>query len=315
MAGVYGGFGVNGEETSAKFSETLLPEIGYLYRQAIEKVEQFDDDTPQGGISAKEVLRAHFCVVDYFLREGGEGVGGYGPKDIGMLLSAISRQHSAFGGTEKWSTVFEKAATLIFGLVMNHPFYDGNKRTAYLSTIHYLFSNGHAISVSQKALEDLTVDISERNLNRFSRYREFKKRSDDPEIDFLAWYFRKNTHQVDKRQYLVTYRELEKLLKKYQVVLVNPSNNYIDVMRWEQVTKRKGIFGKPTTQPELRKVCSLGFPGWSKVVGKGRLRHIRSELGLMPEDGVDAQAFFYDVDDMRVLIDLYEGALRRLAYR
>ena len=35
----------------------------------------------------------------------------------------------------------------------------------------------------------------------------------------------------------------------------------------------------------------------------------------MPEDGVDAQAFFYDVDDMRVLIDLYEGALRRLAYR
>ena len=48
---------------------------------------------------------------------------------------------------------------------------------------------------------------------------------------------------------------------------------------------------------------------------KGRLRYIRQELNLMPEDGVDSQSFYRDLDDMTALLDLYEGALTRLADR
>lgn len=280
------------------------------------EVKVFETDLRVGDLSASDDLRAHFAVVDYFLRKGeGDGVGGFGPKSTDLLISALSRQFVGFGDLDKWQSVPEKAATLLFGLVQNHPFHDANKRTAYLSTVHYLRQNGLIITVSEKALEDLTVLVAQNGLKKFPRFRELRKKSDDPEVRFLAHYLRQNTRKIDRQQYFITYRELEKILKRYNVWLENPHNNQIDVMRWETVTKKHGLFGRKTESKEIRRVCVLGFPGWTKQVGKGRLGYVRKELGLVPEEGVDSQSFFKDVDDMRVLIEMYEGALQRLAYR
>jgi len=295
--------------------DDLLPELSFLYTKAIEEIEQSSELGGVLDLTAKDVLRAHFLIADFFAREG-EGIGGFGPKDIGMLLSAIGRQHAGYGTTEKWTTIYEKAATLLYGMVMNHPFHDANKRTAFLSTVHYLYIHGQAVLVSEKDFEDITVSVAGHNLSKYRRYKKMKKdRVDDPEVRFLAYYLKKNTRKIDKRQYIVSYRDLERILKKYDVFLQNPKNNSIDVMRWENVTKRSGFFGKKTTTPEIRKVCSLGFPGWSKQVGKGRLAHVRKELKLDSDHGVDSQSFFFDVDDMSGLISKYQGALRRLADR
>lgn len=303
--------------SAENFVDTLLDEIKPLYQKArVDLLSEADEDDFVS-IGCDDILRAHFCVVDHFYREGtGEGIGGIGPKDIGLLLSALNRPHVSYGGIQKWRSVHEKAATLLFGLAMNHPFYDANKRTAYLFVIYYLFSQGFMISITEKQLEDLTVLVVEKGLSKYPRYRHLRRTSRDPEIEFLGWFLRKNTHQIDRTQYLVSYRELEKLLKRYDVFFENPNKNSIDLMRWEEVPiPRRSIFSKKKTSKEIRRVCSLGFPGWNKQVGKGRLKYIRTELGLMPEDGVDSQAFFNGVDDMRVLLDIYEGALRRLAYR
>jgi prophage maintenance system killer protein len=298
------------------FRENLLPQLHYLYDRSLAEVDVFERDLNPGDLLASDVLKAHFAVVDYFLRKDeGEGVGGFGPKDIGLLMSALSRQFVGFGGIDKWHSVPEKAATLLFGLVQNHPFHDANKRTAYLSTVHYLRQNGLIITVSEKALEDLTVLVAREGLGKFPRFRELKKKNDDPEVRFLAYYLKQNTRKVDRQQYFITYRELEKILKRYDVWLENPHNNQIDVMRWETVTKKSGLFGRKTQSKEVRRACVLGFPGWTKQVGKGRLGHVRKALGLVPDNGIDSQSFFKDVDDMRVLIEMYEGALQRLAYR
>lgn len=298
------------------FRNSLLSDLHYLYDRSLFDVATFESNLDATDLSASEVLKAHFAVVDYFLRKGeGEGIGGYGPKDTGLLISALSRQFVGYQGVDKWHTAPEKAATLLFGLVQNHPFYDANKRTAYLSTVHYLYQNGLVITVSEKALEDMTVLVAQNGLEKFPRFRDLKKKGDDPEVRFLTHYLRQNTRKIDRQQYLITYRELEKILKRYDAWLENPHNNQIDVMRWETVTKRSGLFGKKTESKEVRRACVLGFPGWTKQVGKGRLGHVRKALGLVPENGVDSQSFFKDVDDMRVLIEMYEGALHRLAYR
>lgn len=298
------------------FRENLLSELHYIYDRSLSDVAIFESNINATDLSASDVLKAHFAVVDYFLRKGeGEGIGGFGPKDTGLLLSALSWQFVSYDGVDKWHTVQEKAATLLFGLVQNHPFYDANKRTAYLSTVHYLYKNGLIITVSEKALEDLTVLVAQNGLEKYRRFRELRKKQDDPEVRFLAHYLQKNTRKIDRQQYFVTYRELEKILKRYDAWLENPNNNQIDVMRWETVTKRSGLFGKRTQSKEIRRACVLGFPGWTKQVGKGRLSYIRKELGLVPKNGVDSQSFFRDVDDMRVLLEMYEGALQRLAYR
>lgn len=299
------------------FVETLLPSLRTMYSQSLSSVAEFNQGLSHQGLSVDEVLRAHFSVVDFFLKEGeGEGVGGIGPKDTDMLISALSRPHVSFGGISKWNTIHEKAATLFYGLIMNHPFHDANKRTAFLSTVHYLYINGFILSVSPKDLEDLAVLVAERGLKKHRRFKELQKVELDPEVKFIAWFLRTNTHKIDRLQYFVTYRELEKILKKYNVFMENPKNNSIDIMRWEKVeVRRAGLFHKQKFSTEVRRVCSFGFPGWSKQVGKGRIAYLRNELGLTPENGVDSQSFFNDLDDMRVLIDVYEGALRRLAYR
>lgn len=295
--------------------DDLLPELSYLYSTAIEEAEQSVASTGELDLTAKDVLRAHFLIADFFAREG-EGIGGFGPKNIGMLLSAVGRQNVGFGKEQKWTNIFEKAATLLYGLVMNHPFYDANKRTAFLSAVHYLYVHGQALTVSEKEFEDITVLVASHGLNKFSRFKKMIKDGiDDPEVRFLAYYLKKNTRKIDKKQYIISYRDLEKILKRYDIILQNPKNSFIDVMRWENVTTRNGIFSKKITTPEIRKVFSLGFPGWSKQVGKGRLAYIRKELSLDSEHGIDSQSFFFGVDDIAGLVSKYQGALRRLASR
>ena len=297
------------------FREELPPELGYLYTKSLEQVADYEANLMVGDLSPKEVLRAHFVIAAHF-SEKDAGIGGIGPKDIGMLLSALSRQHVGIGAVQKWVTPHDKAATLMFGMIMNHPFHDANKRTSYLSTIHYLFRCGFMMTVSEKALEDMTVLVANNGLSKFPRYRELRKKDSDPEVRFLSHYLRQNTRRIDKSQYLVTYRELEKILKRYDVWLENPHGNRIDVMHWEDVViPRKGLFGKSRSTKEIRRACVLGFPGWTKTVGKGRIRHIRDVLQLTPEHGVDSQSFFKDVNDMQVLLGMYEGALTRLADR
>ncbi len=296
------------------FRDTLPKELSFLYSRALDEIG-FIDDTNEGPAPlARSVLRAHFSIAEFFAAEG-EGIGGFGPMDTSVLMSAIGRIDVGYGGKLKWNTVHEKAATLLFGLVMNHSFHDANKRTAFLSTVHYLFEHGYMLTVSEKEFEDVTVLVADHGLGKFKRFQSLKKKSQDPEVLFLAHYLKTNTRRLDRREYFVTYRELESILKRYDVWLEYPRNNQIDVMRWEQVTTKKGFFGKSVTSPEARRVCVLGFPGWTKQVGKGRISYIRKELNLTIEHGIDSQSFFKNVDDMRGLLSVYEGALRRLAHR
>lgn len=297
----------------------MSPQVIEIYEKSVrelagEKIVQSAQD-----LSVDDVLRAHFLIADYFIREeidDGTGLGGVGPKSINLLVSAVSRQSVAMGGVDKWTTIHQKAATLLFGLVMNHSFHDANKRTAYLSVIHYYKKNGYIVDASEKELEDLTVEIAERNLKKYSRYRDLKKTSKDPEVEYIAHWLKYKTRRADSSQYIITYRELNKILRRYGAWMENPKDNHIDVMRKETIkVKAKYFWGKSSEREEIRRVCSLGFPGWSKQVGKGRVNHIRKELGLTIKDGVDSASFFNGVDDMKVLIQIYEGALRRLAYR
>src|SRR5467141_879927 len=91
-------------------------------------------------IGLHDVLAAHFLIVDYFV-EKNYGIGGIGPRDIGLLHSALSRQFTGYGGVQKWKGLYETASTLLFGLIMNHPFHDANKRTALLATLSLLHRN------------------------------------------------------------------------------------------------------------------------------------------------------------------------------
>lgn len=65
-----------------------------------------------------------------------------GVRDFTLLHSAVERPRASFQGKDLYITVFDKAAALLQSLCLNHPFTDGNKRTAWAATHKFLWDNG-----------------------------------------------------------------------------------------------------------------------------------------------------------------------------
>lgn len=268
-------------------------------RAAGEVLSYASDVSDDPVVKPLDVLRAHYVVVDFCLSEEvAEAVGGIGPKDVGLLLSAIDRQGVEFGGKKKWQTIFEKISTLIFGLVKNHPFHDANKRTALLTLVYAFYLNGRYMHCDKNELEDLLVYLAGNNLHLMDGYDDFDV-EEDKEIRFIAEYFRRNSREIDNRVYFITYRELNRRLSSHGFSLENPDRNYIDIVR----------------QEDGRRVMKAGFPGWSRQVAKGDMKRILENCGLTSDQGIDSQVFFHDEDPVFSFASEYRAQIKSLATR
>jgi death on curing protein len=78
-----------------------------------------------------------------------------GIRDLGMLESALARPKNLFAYSETEPSLEQMAAAYAFGITANHPFVDGNKRTAFIASITFLRLNGIRI-VADKAETYLT---------------------------------------------------------------------------------------------------------------------------------------------------------------
>lgn len=75
--------------------------------------------------------------------------GAAGVRDVGLLQSALARPRQRFAYADA-PDVVELAASYTAGIVRNHPFTDGNKRTGFVIGILFLELNGHAFSASEE---------------------------------------------------------------------------------------------------------------------------------------------------------------------
>ena len=98
--------------------------------------------------------------------------GASGLRDIGLFESALARPRNRLGYGE--ATLFELAASLGFGLVKNHPFVDGNKRTAFLCAYIFLGLNGYALEADEAEAAAIIVDLAAGEVSEadFARWLE-----------------------------------------------------------------------------------------------------------------------------------------------
>jgi death-on-curing protein len=102
-------------------------------------------------------------IHDAVLKEFG---GSSGLRDEGLLASAVFAPQSSFGGKSPYKDIIEIAAAYLFSLCRNHPFMDGNKRTAMTAAIVFLRLNGVEPAPDSAAWEDLMLDLASSKLNR-----------------------------------------------------------------------------------------------------------------------------------------------------
>jgi len=69
-------------------------------------------------------------------------------------------------GQEPYPDIFAKAAILIYLLIKNHPFVDGNKRTGLFALFEFLERNGFTINSPPEELYRFTLDIATSTLSK-----------------------------------------------------------------------------------------------------------------------------------------------------
>jgi death on curing protein len=108
-------------------------------------------------LTTVEVLAMH---TDQIERYGGA----HGVRDAGLLEAALFRPQTGYYGD-----LIEEAAALWESLSQNHPFVDGNKRTAFAATYTFLAINGMRFAAGAPATIVFVPGLYEGNQFRFDR--------------------------------------------------------------------------------------------------------------------------------------------------
>ena len=81
-------------------------------------------------------------------------------RDVGRLDAAVCAQAQVVFGEELYPDIFSKAAAVIRSVIADHPFVDGNKRTAILAGLTLLELNNYHFDATLGELEDFAVRIA-----------------------------------------------------------------------------------------------------------------------------------------------------------
>jgi death on curing protein len=108
-------------------------------------------------LTLAEVLAIH---IDQVERYGGS----HGVRDPGILESALFRPQTGY-----YSDLIEEAAALWESLSQNHPFLDGNKRTAFAATYTFLVINGAQLTATAQGTQTFVLALYDGNRFTFDK--------------------------------------------------------------------------------------------------------------------------------------------------
>lgn len=277
---------------------------------------QLASKTLSGCLSVDEVRRIHDRLAEDFAGTD-DPIDPPGVRSDALLESAVGRQETGWGPIRKYPTAIANAATLAFGLCNDHPFHNGNKRTALVAMLAHLDRNRLTlVNTKQNDLFALILDLAQGQLSLRSiaarRRGAAPRPSPDEEVDALADWLSRRTQTVVRGERDMTFRQLRNVLHRFDFDFDAQKGNHIEIVKL--VPRRRGMI-KRETVTERKRIGSLPYPGESKLVGIKKLKQVRRMCRLTEEDGVDSMAFYEGADTVDVFINEYRTVLRRLARR
>lgn len=119
-------------------------------------------------LTIADVLAIHDYQID---RHGGS----HGLRDEGQLVAALFRPQTGY-----YADVIAEAAALWESLSQNHPFVDGNKRTAFATADTFFFINGIEITADADQVFSFVIELYETNRFAFDALDEWLRNSTRP---------------------------------------------------------------------------------------------------------------------------------------
>jgi death-on-curing protein len=122
-------------------------------------------------LTLAEIIEIH---ADQIMRYGG----GEGIRDIALLSSAVAMPYATISDQYLHDDLFLMAAAYAFHISQDHPFIDGNKRTALASALVFLELNGYSFSDPQGLLYDAMINVAVGKLDKSEFAKVLRKLSE-----------------------------------------------------------------------------------------------------------------------------------------
>jgi len=184
------------------------------------------------------------------------------------------------------------AAALFHSIVHNHPFHNGNKRTALVALVVLLDRHGYVLKVTEDELYNYVLRLSRHDIVAVDRRRGLSH--SDREVLAVAKWVHDNMRRVSKGESSMKFRDLRKTLTQYGCFIGNTYGGYIDI-------RRRGHR------------CQIAYDGEGQEVGADTIHKIRHDLQLDEVHGYDSGTFYSRGEKIADFINRYRKILNRLA--
>lgn len=139
--------------------------IGHLKSTVVKlysATASFSANSPTSSISYLSLESLNVLGRDLieYLKSQGDPLPRYDVADRGKLESIIATPQKSFGGDDLYRSLHEKAACYLYFFVKLHPYLDGNKRMAVLTTFVFLQMNGYKVDLDYEKIYDFCRHVA-----------------------------------------------------------------------------------------------------------------------------------------------------------
>jgi len=120
-------------------------------------------------LDVEDVIEIHTIAIEKY---GGQA----GIRDRNLLNSATYQPQQTFDGDLLASSIEMMAGTYAYHLAENQPFIDGNKRTAFASSIVFLKLNGWSIKANNNEVHQLFIDLAKKEITKDDLIQWYKNK-------------------------------------------------------------------------------------------------------------------------------------------
>jgi death-on-curing family protein len=236
-----------------------------------------------------DVYQLHCVLVEDFLKSK-DPIEPPGVRSEALLDSAVHRPKTSLGLTDKYPTVAMAGAALVHSLVLDHPFHNGNKRTAIVALLAFLDRNSWVLTASEDEIYNILLELAQHKL-----VDEIDDEAiADREVLHLAAWLQSHIRKVVLKEYPLQFRHLRRILEHFDCRLEFRPGGRIHI-----------YCGSLHTQ--------LQYKTEGADVEKTTIHTIRRALEFDDEHGYDSDIFYNFGPRIPEFINKYRRLLDRLA--
>ena len=251
-------------------------------------------------LTEMEVAKIHEALVDDF-KNSDDPIAPPGLRSEALLGSAVGRLKTTNGPVLKYPTVEMAAAALLHAIVLDHPFHNGNKRTAIVGMLVFLYENKYHLMCTQDELFKLVLLTAQRRLVRDCPTYE----KADAEVMHIARWIYDRSRLIESGDRPIQWLHLKRLLGHYNCEWERATGNKLNIRRMK-ARRRWHIPEEYQTQVSCRNDGEDAEPDTVAM--------IRKALKLDAENGVDSRDFYNSAPHFSdAFILKYRELLRKLA--